>query len=39
MQNVSSWSQVSQGIMVASARGIVVEMQTDAVKRIEIFPV
>ena len=25
--------------MVASARGIVVKLQTDAVKRIDIFPV
>ena len=31
--------QVSQSIMVASAQGIVVSLQTDAAKRIEIFPV
>ena len=31
--------QVSQSIMVARAGAIVVQLQTDAVKRIEIFPV
>ena len=30
---------VSQSIMVASAQGIVVYLQTDAVKHIKIFPV
>ena len=34
------WSQVSQSIVVASMRGIVVyKLQTNAVKWIEIFPV
>ena len=31
--------EVSQSIMVASARGVVVQLQTDAVKRTETFPV
>ena len=39
VQNVSLWSQVLQSIMVVSARGFVVYLQTDTVKQIKIFPV
>ena len=39
VQNVSLWSQVPQSTVVVSAQGIVVSLETDADKRIDIFPV
>ena len=39
VQNVSLRSQVSQSIMVVSARGFVVYLQTDAVQQIQTVPV